>query len=98
MSPPSTTKIANNTTNSNIEREVPKFDPAFLIAIAQLFGTSLWYSANSAADDLGAWGIGPSDILAEQSAEDTANRPNRDDDERQPPMYSHAPAVHLAPC
>ncbi|HQU90500.1 MAG TPA: MFS transporter, partial [Denitromonas sp.] len=33
------------------------------IVIAQLFGTSLWFSANAAADDLiRAWGIGPADI------------------------------------
>ncbi len=33
------------------------------IALAQLFGTSLWFSANSAADDLRrAWGLGASDI------------------------------------
>ena len=34
-----------------------------IIVIAQLFGTSLWFSANSAADDLiRAWGIAPADI------------------------------------
>lgn len=32
--------------------------PVAVIALAQLFGTSLWFSANSAADDLAlAWGI-----------------------------------------
>lgn len=37
--------------------------PVFLIVIAQLFGTSLWFSANSAADDLiRSWGITPADI------------------------------------
>ncbi len=37
--------------------------PVFIIVIAQLFGTSLWFSANSAADDLiRAWGIAPADI------------------------------------
>lgn len=37
--------------------------PVFLIVSAQLFGTSLWFSANSAADDLiRAWGITPADI------------------------------------
>ena len=37
--------------------------PVFVIVIAQLFGTSLWFSANSAADDLiRAWGITPADI------------------------------------
>jgi MFS family permease len=34
--------------------------PLALIVIAQFFGTSLWFSANSAADDLmRAWGAGP---------------------------------------
>lgn len=34
-----------------------------LIVIAQLFGTSLWFSANSAAEDLQrAWGASPADI------------------------------------
>jgi MFS family permease len=37
--------------------------PVVVIAIAQLFGTSLWFSANSAAADLmRAWGIGASGI------------------------------------
>jgi predicted MFS family arabinose efflux permease len=37
--------------------------PVVVIAIAQLFGTSLWFSANSAAPDLmRAWGIGVSGI------------------------------------
>lgn len=38
-------------------------NPVPAIVIAQLFGTSLWFSANSAADDLvRAWGIGAADI------------------------------------
>ncbi|MDD5295746.1 MAG: MFS transporter [Rhodocyclaceae bacterium] len=38
-------------------------NPVPVIVIAQLFGTSLWFSANSAADDLiRAWGIAPPDI------------------------------------
>ena len=38
-------------------------NPIAAIAIAQLFGTSLWFSANSAAPDLmRAWGIGISGI------------------------------------
>lgn len=38
-------------------------NPVFVIVLAQLFGTSLWFSANSAADALMlAWGIGPADI------------------------------------
>ncbi|MBS0512792.1 MAG: MFS transporter [Proteobacteria bacterium] len=37
--------------------------PVFVIVLAQLFGTSLWFSANSAADDLiRNWGIAPGDI------------------------------------
>src|SRR5215471_19372067 len=37
--------------------------PVATIAVAQLFGTSLWFSANSAAPDLmRAWGIGVSGI------------------------------------
>ncbi|KAI5913700.1 MFS transporter [Thauera sp. 2A1] len=37
--------------------------PVVVIVIAQLFGTSLWFSANSAADDLiRNWGIAPADI------------------------------------
>ena len=34
-----------------------------VIVIAQLFGTSLWFSANAAAADLGAsWGVGASEL------------------------------------
>lgn len=37
--------------------------PITVIVIAQLFGTSLWFSANSAADDLiRLWGLTPVDI------------------------------------
>lgn len=37
--------------------------PVAIIVLAQLFGTSLWFSANSAADDLvRRWGIAPADI------------------------------------
>jgi MFS family permease len=37
--------------------------PVAVIVTAQLFGTSLWFSANSAADDLmRTWGITPGDI------------------------------------
>lgn len=37
--------------------------PVAVIVIAQLFGTSLWFSANSAADDLmRTWGASPADI------------------------------------
>jgi len=39
--------------------------PVTLIVLAQLFGTSLWFSANSAADDLmRQWGASPADIGA----------------------------------
>src|ERR1700726_4320500 len=42
---------------------IPRFDPVATIAIAQLLATSLWFSANSAADDLRrAWGASVSDI------------------------------------
>ena len=38
-------------------------NPVPVIVVAQLFGTSLWFSANSAADDLiRTWGIAPADI------------------------------------
>ena len=38
-------------------------NPVPVIVVAQLFGTSLWFSANSAADDLiRTWGIVPADI------------------------------------
>lgn len=38
-------------------------NPLSIIILAQLFGTSLWFSANSAADDLiRQWGIAPSAI------------------------------------
>lgn len=37
--------------------------PIAVIVLAQLFGTSLWFSANSAADDLmRQWGASPADI------------------------------------
>lgn len=37
--------------------------PIITIVLAQLFGTSLWFSANSAADDLiRLWGLSPADI------------------------------------
>ena len=43
--------------------QVLRSNPIAVIAIAQLFGTSLWFSANSAAPDLmRAWGIGISGI------------------------------------
>lgn len=40
-----------------------RISPSAVIAVAQLLGTSLWFSANSAAQDLArAWHIGNSDI------------------------------------
>ena len=37
--------------------------PLPLIVIAQLFGTSLWFSANAAGGDLmAAWGLQPADL------------------------------------
>ena len=37
--------------------------PIAVIVVAQLFGTSLWFSANAAADDLArAWGATATDI------------------------------------
>jgi len=40
-------------------RRLPRFlNPVFVIVLAQLFGTSLWFSANSAAADLARiWGL-----------------------------------------
>src|SRR5215475_16155020 len=43
--------------------QILRSNPVATIALAQLFGTSLWFSANSAAPDLmRAWGIGISGI------------------------------------
>ncbi|SPK70267.1 Transport protein, major facilitator superfamily MFS_1 (plasmid) [Cupriavidus taiwanensis] len=40
-----------------------RLDPVLTIATAQLFGTSLWFSANSAADDLArTWGLTAANI------------------------------------
>jgi MFS family permease len=45
------------------EQPTPRIDPVWVIAIAELFGSSLWFSANSATDDLmRAWDLGASDI------------------------------------
>lgn len=44
-------------------RSRPFLPPVWTIALAQLFGTSLWFSANAAAGDLVRdWGLGPPDI------------------------------------
>jgi MFS family permease len=48
---------------ANPQKAIPRLDPVATIAVAQLLGTSLWFSANSAADDLRrAWGASVSDI------------------------------------
>lgn len=51
-------------TSGNVETDTKRHAwPVATIAIAQLFGTSLWFSANSAADDLmSAWQISAGDI------------------------------------
>lgn len=42
---------------------VPRPGPVAIVSVAQLFGTSLWFSANSAADGLAeGWGATASDI------------------------------------
>jgi MFS family permease len=49
--------------NQSVWFLTPRTDPVATIAIAQLFGTSLWFSANSATPDLmRAWGISISGI------------------------------------
>jgi len=54
MIPPSNTASRSRTSRLN---------PVLAIATAQLFGTSLWFSANSAADDLArAWGLTAANI------------------------------------
>ncbi|UBM08401.1 MFS transporter [Cupriavidus metallidurans] len=46
-----------------MKRGSSQFSPVLTIAIAQLFGTSLWFSANSAADDLvRTWGLTAANI------------------------------------
>ncbi|HWW13851.1 MAG TPA: MFS transporter [Candidatus Dormibacteraeota bacterium] len=48
---------------NTLQAAIPRFNPVATIAIAQLLGTSLWFSANSATDDLRrAWGASVSDI------------------------------------
>ncbi|MBB3189977.1 MFS transporter [Halomonas cerina] len=51
-------------TSGNVETDTKRHVwPVATIAIAQLFGTSLWFSTNSAADDLmSAWQISAGDI------------------------------------
>jgi len=53
----------NDKLHSQVSVPIVRSNPVATIAIAQLFGTSLWFSANSAAPDLmRAWGIGISGI------------------------------------
>ena len=48
---------------SQVHSVVDRLGPVATVSIAQLFGTSLWFSANSAADDLmRTWQASPSDI------------------------------------
>jgi MFS family permease len=54
---------ANTPIESSLSLPLWRARPIATIAVAQLFGTSLWFSANSAADDLRhAWGLSVSDI------------------------------------
>jgi MFS family permease len=54
---------ANDAPQFSRSTDALRVSPVATIAIAQLFGTSLWFSANSAAPDLmRAWGIGISGI------------------------------------
>jgi len=53
----------NQTLQSSPTVAIPRLSPVATIAIAQLLGTSLWFSANSAADDLRrAWNLSVADI------------------------------------
>ncbi len=53
----------NTQFDHSLSAPFPRSHPIAIIAVAQLFGTSLWFSANSAAPDLmRAWGIGVSGI------------------------------------
>jgi MFS family permease len=54
---------ANGPAQFSSPLDLARANPVATIAVAQLFGTSLWFSANSAAPDLmRAWGIGISGI------------------------------------
>src|SRR5215831_3975060 len=56
-------RIYSRIPSENGSGEIVRSNPVATIAIAQLFGTSLWFSANSAAPDLmRAWGISVSGI------------------------------------
>src|SRR5215471_2668392 len=63
LSPPRDVKFAVVFPNENGSVQIMRSNPVTTIAMAQLFGTSLWFSANSAAPDLmRAWGISISGI------------------------------------
>ncbi|HTA24855.1 MAG TPA: MFS transporter [Terriglobales bacterium] len=48
---------------NSLHQSTSRFNPVATIAIAQLLGTSLWFSANSAADDLRrVWGLSVADL------------------------------------
>jgi MFS family permease len=56
-------KSLNETLDNSRELGMPRVSPVATIALAQLFGTSLWFSANSAAADLRkAWGASAADM------------------------------------
>jgi MFS family permease len=56
-------KQLNDALDHSRELGMPRVSPVATIALAQLFGTSLWFSANSAAADLRkAWGASIADI------------------------------------
>jgi MFS family permease len=60
---PDPTEPVAATAGQHAPAQILQSNPIATIAIAQLFGTSLWFSANSAAPDLmRAWGIGISGI------------------------------------
>jgi len=53
----------NRLRDSASSRRNTRYGPIWIVAFAQLFGTSLWFSANAATDDLiKAWGLNASDI------------------------------------
>ena len=56
-------KQLNDALDNSRALGMPRVSPVATIALAQLFGTSLWFSANSAAPDLRkAWGASVADI------------------------------------
>lgn len=56
-------QVMNNASNISPTAAMSRVNAVATIALAQLLGTSLWFSANSAADDLRkAWGVSVADI------------------------------------